>query len=91
MTLPSPGVNFDSPDGMAQSLTAAMRDLYKQMDEGKNFSPFVLLTVMHKCFPRFSEKSEHGGYQQQDANECWVEMLGLMKSKLPSEGNDRAS
>ncbi len=62
------------------------------MDAGKNLPPIVLLQVLHLAFPRFAEKSEHGGgFQQQDANECWVEMLGMLKQKLPSEGNDRFS
>ena len=82
-------MSFDGPNGAAQSLTAALRDAYKSMDTGRNLSPFVLLSVLHKAFPAFSEKSEHGGYQQQDANECWIEMLSIMKSKLPAEGNQR--
>ena len=40
------------------------------------------------AFPRFAEKGEQGVYQQQDANECWIELLGLLKRKLPSENND---
>lgn len=50
----------------AQSITAALRDLYKTMEDGvSSISPFVLLQVLHIAFPRFAEKSEHGGFQQQ--------------------------
>ena len=31
----------------------------------ESFSPMIMLQVMHMCFPRFAEKSEHGGYEQQ--------------------------
>ena len=47
------------------------------------------LQVLQNAFPRFAERSEHGGYQQQDANECWVELLNMLKQKLASDGNDK--
>merc|ERR1712116_113577 len=51
---------------------------YSAMDKGTGSSipPFMLLQVMHIAFPRFAEKSPHGGYQQQDANECWTRKPG---------------
>ncbi len=73
-------------------MTAALRDLYRTMDKGKNFPPIVMLQVLHMAFPRFAEKSEQGGgFQQQDANECWVELMGMLKQKLPSENNEKFS
>jgi ubiquitin carboxyl-terminal hydrolase 14 len=87
----TPNVSLNGAGSEAQSITAALRDLYKTMDTGKNTAPFILLQVLHMAFPRFAEKSEHGGWQQQDANECWVELLGMLKQKLPSENNDKFS
>lgn len=84
-------VAFNGVGQEAQSITAALRDLYKSMDKGKNVPPMVLLQVLHMAFPRFAEKSEHGGFQQQDANECWIELLGMLKQKLPSESNTKTS
>lgn len=69
-------------------ITEAMRDLYKAMERGQNFPPLVLLQVLHNAFPRFAERGEQGGYQQQDANECWVELLGMIKQKLMSKTTD---
>ena len=43
------------------------------------------------AFPRFAERGENGGYQQQDANECWVELLNMLKQKLVSDGNDKVT
>lgn len=53
--------------GMAQAqlITAALRDLYKNMEKGSTVHPIVLLQVLHAAFPRFAEKSEHGGFAQQ--------------------------
>ena len=40
------------------------------------------LQVLHNAFPRFAERGEGGGYQQKDANECWIERMGMLKRKL---------
>lgn len=49
----------------AQSMTAALRDLYATMDKGHTVPPIVLLQVLHMAFPRFAEKNEHGTFAQQ--------------------------
>jgi len=70
----------DSP--FSQAITAALRDLYKLMEGGSTVPPIMLLQVLHSAFPRFAERGEQGGYQQQDANECWVELMNMLKQKL---------
>ncbi|XP_074036611.1 ubiquitin specific protease 14 [Leptinotarsa decemlineata] len=72
----------------AQSITAALRDLYNNMDKGNTVPPIVLLQVMHMAFPRFAEKNEHGAFSQQDANECWTEMVRMLQQKLPAKQNE---
>jgi ubiquitin carboxyl-terminal hydrolase 14 len=77
-------LSFDGSIVPAQSITASLRDLYNSMDRSSSsIPPVVLLQVLHMAFPRFAEKSEHGGFQQQDANECWTELLHMLQSKLP--------
>ncbi|EFA06193.1 Ubiquitin carboxyl-terminal hydrolase nonstop-like Protein [Tribolium castaneum] len=71
----------------AQSITAALRDLYSSMDKGNNVPPIVLLQMLHLAFPRFAEKNEHGGFTQQDANECWTELIRMLQQKLPAKQN----
>lgn len=87
-------VQLGGPEGIlpAQSITAALRDLYSSMDKGNSLPPFVLLQVLHMAFPRFAEKSSSGGYQQQDANECWTELMRMLQQKLiPQEENGKTS
>jgi len=67
-----------------ESITAALRDLYSTMDKGNNVPPIILLQVLHNAFPRFAERGEGGGYQQQDANECWIEILRMLQAKVPA-------
>lgn len=69
----------------AQLITAALRDLYSSMEKGSTVHPIVLLQVLHSAFPRFAEKSEHGGFAQQDANECWTELVRMLQQKLPAK------
>merc|ERR1719244_449424 len=71
----------------ADNLTAALRDLYSTMDKGNNVPPIILLQVLHNAFPRFAERGEGGGYQQQDANECWIEILRMLQAKVPATSN----
>lgn len=67
---------------LAGSVTAALRDLYTAMDRGNGSSipPFILLQVLHAAFPRFAEKSAHGGFQQQvfrDHYNTLCQLLGV--------------
>jgi len=77
--------------GDAASLTSALRDLYRTMDKGVTVPPIIMLQVLHNAFPRFAERGEQGGYQQQDANECWVELLRMIQQKAPPTENGKAS
>merc|ERR1711899_701950 len=65
-----------------RALTAALRDLFKTMDKGSTMPPLVLVQLLHNVFPRFAERGEQGGFQQQDANECWIELMGVLKRHL---------
>jgi len=72
------------------NMTAALRDLYKTMDGGQTVPPLILLQVLHMAFPLFAERGEGGGYQQQDANECWMEVLRMLQAKTSAtEGSPK--
>lgn len=75
----------------AQSITAAIRDLFNTMDHSSTVPPIFLLQVLHIAFPRFAEKSEHGGFCQQDANECWTEIVRMLQQKLPAKKGSGAA
>eukprot|EP00088_Acartia_fossae_P014856 TRINITY_DN1800_c0_g1_i6.p1 TRINITY_DN1800_c0_g1~~TRINITY_DN1800_c0_g1_i6.p1 ORF type:complete len:510 (-),score=166.84 TRINITY_DN1800_c0_g1_i6:327-1856(-) len=76
----------------AESITAALRDLYKTMDTGSTVPPIIMLQVLHTAFPMFAERGEQGGYQQQDANECWIQILKMLQQKTqPSEESSKSN
>jgi len=74
------------------SITAALRDLYKSMEKSSAaIPPIIFLQVLHMVFPQFAEKGENGGYQQQDANECWTQIVRSLQQKLKAiEGGPEA-
>jgi len=71
----------------AHNITVAIRDLLNVMDSQSTVAPMILIQVLHMIFPRFAEKSEHGGFQQQDANECWTELLRMLQQRLKSKSS----
>ncbi|XP_076001210.1 ubiquitin carboxyl-terminal hydrolase 14 [Genypterus blacodes] len=78
--LRSSGANAPS-----QYITAALRDLYETMEKtSSSFPPIILLQFLHMAFPQFAEKGDQGQYLQQDANECWLQMIRVLQQKLES-------
>uniref|UniRef100_A0A3P8Z6X9 Ubiquitin carboxyl-terminal hydrolase n=1 Tax=Esox lucius TaxID=8010 RepID=A0A3P8Z6X9_ESOLU len=79
--LRSSGANAPS-----QYITAALRDLYETMDKtSSSIPPIILLQFLHMAFPQFAEKGDQGQYLQQDANECWLQMMRVLQQKLEPE------
>lgn len=70
-----------------QALTAATRDLFLSMEKSRQpeIIPIIMLNVLHMAFPHFGEKDEHGHFRQQDANEFWVELIRMFKTKLRTQ------
>ncbi|KAG8133510.1 hypothetical protein E2320_011322 [Naja naja] len=73
----------------AQYITAALRDLFDSMDKtSSSIPPIILLQFLHMAFPQFAEKGDQGQYLQQDANECWVQMMRVLQQKLEGIEDD---
>uniref|UniRef100_A0A3B5AUP1 Ubiquitin carboxyl-terminal hydrolase n=1 Tax=Stegastes partitus TaxID=144197 RepID=A0A3B5AUP1_9TELE len=62
---------------------STLRDLYETMDKtSSSLPPIILLQFLHMAFPQFAEKGDQGQYLQQDANECWLQMMRVLQQKL---------
>lgn len=70
--------------GQNAMFARVLSDLYFSMEEkkGSAVSPLVFLALLHSLCPQFAERGEQGGLAQQDANECWIEMVRRMQSCL---------
>lgn len=76
--------NFTSP----QSLVSVMKNMFTRMESNTTVTPFLLLQTLHNAFPQFNQQGENGGYRQQDANECWSELMKMLQQKLPPRGDE---
>jgi ubiquitin carboxyl-terminal hydrolase 14 len=48
--------------------------------------PIFLVQTLHNVFPQFAQTGEKGIYRQQDANECWVELMKMLMKLNPKSG-----
>lgn len=74
----------------AQSITAAMRVVFENMNGNNTVTPVLLLQTLHMAFPQFAQTGENGAYRQQDANECWSELMKMLQQKLPPTKNSNS-
>lgn len=69
--------------GSLGDLTTALKDLYKQMSETtEGFPPLVFLEALRRAFPQFAQKGKDGRFAQQDAEECYSQILHQLRQKL---------
>jgi len=68
----------------AASVTAALRDLYGQMDlSNKAAHPLLFLMILRRAFPQFAQQGQGGVFMQQDAEECWSQLMTTLSRKVP--------
>ncbi|KPJ04040.1 PREDICTED: ubiquitin carboxyl-terminal hydrolase 14 [Papilio xuthus] len=93
-------LNYDktSGGGTAGELTSALSDTMRTLEGGQSGACAVatakLLHALHEAAPRFAERGAGGGFAQQDASECWSEIVRALQSRLPVAApvpGDRAS
>lgn len=73
-----------SAGASASNIVNALKTVFSQMDGATTVNPVVLLHCLHLSFPQFAQTGENGVYRQQDANECWGELLRMLQQKLPA-------
>ncbi len=70
----------DDPSGR---LVAATRELFKDLENGgAPFPPFAFLMALRQKFPQFGQQGPGGVYAQQDAEECWTNVMYTLREKL---------
>lgn len=73
--------------GSGGDLTTSLRDLYKQLNSTtEGYAPVMFLNSLRSAFPQFAQKDKTGRYAQQDAEECYSQILHELKTKLKSDG-----
>lgn len=80
--------------GQEVDLTAALRDLYKQLGSTlTGFPPITFLRTLRTAFPQFAQTSRDGRFEQQDAEECWSQIVTQLRQslKIPNPNGETAA
>lgn len=72
------------------NLVVSLNNLFKELKQTtESVTPLILVNLLRIALPRFAESNNHG-YLQQDAEECWGELISILRSRLPgldAQGN----
>jgi ubiquitin carboxyl-terminal hydrolase 14 len=64
-------------------LAQAARELFEDLQRGgEPFPPFKFLLTLRQRFPQFAQQTNEGLYMQQDAEECWTQVMYALKEQL---------
>ncbi|KAJ6932428.1 ubiquitin carboxyl-terminal hydrolase 7-like [Populus alba x Populus x berolinensis] len=71
-------------DQTSHMLTAATRELFNELDKSvKPVAPMQFWMILRKKYPQFGQL-HNGVYMQQDAEECWTQLLYTLSQSLRS-------
>ncbi|KAI7908258.1 uncharacterized protein BX663DRAFT_493537 [Cokeromyces recurvatus] len=72
------------------NLIASLRDLFNNLTKSPSgFPPLIFWQMLRQSFPQFSQTGQGGIPMQQDAEECWSELVSVLKTKLPKEEDEK--
>ncbi|KAI3521430.1 hypothetical protein L1887_10896 [Cichorium endivia] len=77
-------------DQSSHLLTVATRDLFGELDKNvKPVAPMQFWMVLRKKYPQFGQL-HNGSFMQQDAEECWTQILYTLSQALRSPGSSQS-
>ncbi|RGB36499.1 hypothetical protein C1646_758054 [Rhizophagus diaphanus] len=73
----------------ANNLTTSLRDLYRNMSQTtEGATPLNFLQILRNVFPQFAQRNATG-FMQQDAEECWSQIVSSLKqANIPIPNQD---
>lgn len=72
-------------------LIAATKELFADLKKGGSaFPPFKFLLTLRERFPQFAQTNNKGEYMQQDAEECYSQVMYALREKLKEEDGGSA-
>ena len=70
-------------------LTVAAKDLFRELSTAKQpVTPFRFLSTMRELYPQFGQTGQGGVPMQQDAEECYTQLMYALKEALKANGGD---
>ncbi|PKU61328.1 Ubiquitin carboxyl-terminal hydrolase 7 [Dendrobium catenatum] len=78
-------------DQFSHLLTVATRDLFSELDRNvRPVAPLQFLSILRKKYPQFAQQ-HNGAYMQQDAEECWTQLMYTLSQSLKSSDSSEIS
>jgi ubiquitin carboxyl-terminal hydrolase 14 len=63
-------------DQYNQNMALSLRELYNQLNQTtEGYPPSNFLETLRTAFPQFAQRNSVDGYMQQDADECWSQII----------------
>ncbi len=74
----------NSDSDLLNGLVLSLCTTYEYMDKHKmnGFAPILLVQLLRTILPNFAATNQDGSFMQQDANECWTELMRILQQKL---------
>lgn len=67
----------------ASLVVISLKELFKFLEKSESsVPPILLLKSFRETFPQFLQKDNLGNFSQQDAEECWVQLLWCLGQNL---------
>lgn len=64
----------------SRDVNTSLRELFQQMnDTTEGFPPLKFVSSLRNAFPQFDQKDRHGQFAQQDAEECYSQLLTTLR------------
>lgn len=71
-------------------LAKAAKQLFTGLDfKGEAFTPMGFVQALRTVYPQFNETDDHGHHKQQDAEECYSNLLTSFKNALKLSPEDQ--
>ncbi|PNW70587.1 hypothetical protein CHLRE_17g726050v5 [Chlamydomonas reinhardtii] len=72
-------------------LVSATAELFRDLEGGgAPFPPYAFLMALRAKFPQFAQQGQGGVYAQQDAEECWTNVMYALKEKVKDDDGTAA-
>eukprot|EP00899_Mesostigma_viride_P009296 jgi/Mesvir1/18368/Mv14256-RA.2 len=67
----------------SHKLALATKEVFRDLATSKQpVAPFKFLMVLREKYPQFAQRGNTGGFMQQDAEECWSQLLTVLSQRL---------
>ncbi|CAL4949292.1 unnamed protein product [Urochloa decumbens] len=78
-------------DQASHSLTLATRNTFGELDQSvRPVAPLQFLQTLRKKYPQFAQQ-HNNVYMQQDAEECWTQLVYTLSQALTSDASESAA